>query len=83
MVRLKKSIIILPTNMTTRSEGERQVAEDMLMAFTEWKKSIPSQMRGDRLMYDVKGSHVYLTEEKLLDYYLTRIYFTPNQNEKK
>jgi hypothetical protein len=44
--------------------------ENIINGFFDFRESTPKEMRGDRLMYDVKGCYKYLTESELFDYYI-------------
>lgn len=47
--------------------------ESLIFGFIEFEKNQPKTMRGDALMYDVKGFHKYLTISELFDYYINSL----------
>lgn len=46
----------------------------IISSFWQWKQSLQSTERGNKIMYDVSGWHKYLSEDKLFDYYINRVY---------
>jgi len=42
-----------------------------VISFFEWKELQTTSIRGNEIMYDIKGYYKYLTENEIFDYYIT------------